>query len=67
MYRQYIYKANDDSYIIRGKVIMTHHLDDKFVLYLNNALAMENAALERLQSRIQQTILEDAKQQYNII
>jgi ferritin-like metal-binding protein YciE len=42
---------------------MTHHLNDKFVLYLNTALAMENAALERLQSRIQQTILEDAKQQ----
>jgi ferritin-like metal-binding protein YciE len=42
---------------------MTHHLNDKFVLYLNTALAMENAALERVQSRIQQTILEDAKQQ----
>ena len=42
---------------------MTHHLNDKFILYLNTALAIENAALERLQSRIQQTILEDAKQQ----
>ncbi len=42
---------------------MTYHLNDKFVLYLNDVLAMENAALERVQSRIQQTILEDAKQQ----
>ena len=42
---------------------MTHHLDDKFVLYLNSALAMENAALERVQRRLQQTILEDVKQQ----
>jgi ferritin-like metal-binding protein YciE len=42
---------------------MTHHLNDKFILYLNTALAMENAAIERLQSRIKRTILEDAKQQ----
>jgi ferritin-like metal-binding protein YciE len=42
---------------------MTHHLNDKFAFYLNIALAAENSALERLQSRIQQTILEDAKQQ----
>lgn len=42
---------------------MTHHLHDKFLLYLNSSLAMENAALERIQRRVQQTILEDAKQQ----
>jgi ferritin-like metal-binding protein YciE len=42
---------------------MTHHLHDKFLLYLNSSLAMENAALERVQRRLQQTILEDAKQQ----
>jgi ferritin-like metal-binding protein YciE len=43
---------------------MTQHLQDKFVLYLNSSLAMENAALERIQRRVQQTILEeDAKQQ----
>ena len=42
---------------------MTRYLNNKFVLYLNDALAMENAALERVQSRIQKTILEDAKQQ----
>jgi ferritin-like metal-binding protein YciE len=42
---------------------MTQHLHDKFVLYLNSSLAMENAALERVQKRVQQTILEDSKQQ----
>ena len=42
---------------------MTHHLHDKFLLYLNSSLAMENAALERVQKRVQQTILEDSKQQ----
>jgi ferritin-like metal-binding protein YciE len=57
-----IYKANDDCYINRRN-IMTHHLNDKFILYLNTALAIENAAIERLQSRIKLTILEDAKQQ----
>src|SRR5215213_11613911 len=45
------------------KIIMTHHLNDKFILYLNTALAIENAAIERLQSRIKLTILEDTKQQ----
>ena len=42
---------------------MTNHLQDKFLLYLNSSLAMENAALERVQRRVQQTILEDARQQ----
>src|ERR671920_1641195 len=42
---------------------MTYHLNDKFILYLNTALAIENAAIERLQSRIKLTIVEDAKQQ----
>jgi ferritin-like metal-binding protein YciE len=42
---------------------MTHHLHDKFLLYLNSSLAMENAALERVQRRVQQTILDDARQQ----
>jgi ferritin-like metal-binding protein YciE len=45
------------------EIIMTHHLNDKFILYLNTALAIENAAIERLQSRIKLTILEDTKQQ----
>jgi len=39
------------------------NLQDKFLLYLNSSLAMENAALERVQRRVQQTILEDARQQ----
>jgi ferritin-like metal-binding protein YciE len=38
-------------------------LNDKLVLYLNNALSMENAATERLQARIKQTTLEDSKAQ----
>jgi ferritin-like metal-binding protein YciE len=42
---------------------MTHHQQDKFLLYLNSSLAMENAALERVQRRVQQTIIEDARQQ----
>ena len=42
---------------------MTHHLHDKFLLYLNSSLAMENAALERVQRRVQNTILEDTRQQ----
>ena len=42
---------------------MTQDLHNKFVLYLNSALAMENAALERVCRRAQQTILEDARQQ----
>jgi ferritin-like metal-binding protein YciE len=35
----------------------------KFALELNTALAMENAGLERLQTRIQETSLPDVKQQ----
>jgi ferritin-like metal-binding protein YciE len=43
---------------------MTNHLQEKFVLYLNSSLAMENAALERVQRRVQQTTLgEDARRQ----
>src|SRR5205823_9250034 len=40
-----------------------HNLSDKFLLYLNSSLAMENAALERVQRRVQQTILDDTRQQ----
>jgi ferritin-like metal-binding protein YciE len=35
----------------------------KFVLEINGALAMENAGLERLQARISETLLPEAKQQ----
>jgi ferritin-like metal-binding protein YciE len=36
---------------------------DKLALYLNDALSIENAAIERLQSRIRQTRLQDSKVQ----
>src|ERR687884_40787 len=42
---------------------MTQDMHNKFILYLNSALAMENAALERVQRRIEQTVLEDVKEQ----
>jgi ferritin-like metal-binding protein YciE len=38
-------------------------VSQKFVLELNAALAMENAGLERLQTRIQETSLPNVKQQ----
>ena len=47
----------------KDRETMSNHLQDKFLLYLNSSLAMENAALERVQRRVQQTILEDARQQ----
>jgi ferritin-like metal-binding protein YciE len=53
----------NDSYMI---FTMTHFQSDKFILYLNSSLAMENAAVERVQRRVQQTILEDAKQQLQL-
>jgi ferritin-like metal-binding protein YciE len=38
-------------------------IQDKLALYLNDALSIENAAIERLQSRIRQTRLQDSKVQ----
>jgi ferritin-like metal-binding protein YciE len=38
-------------------------LEDKLAQYLNEALSFENAAVSRLQSRIKEVQLEDAKQQ----
>ncbi|HYF98670.1 MAG TPA: DUF892 family protein [Candidatus Saccharimonadales bacterium] len=38
-------------------------INEKFILGLNAALAMENAGLERLQTRIQETTLPGVKQQ----
>jgi ferritin-like metal-binding protein YciE len=38
-------------------------ISQKFVLELNTALAMENAGIERLNSRIQETIFPSVKQQ----
>ena len=45
---------------------MTYFQSDKFILYLNSSLAMENAAIERVQRRVQQTILEDVRQQLQL-
>jgi ferritin-like metal-binding protein YciE len=36
-------------------------INDKLILYLNEALSMENAVMERLESRIIQTLLPDVK------
>jgi ferritin-like metal-binding protein YciE len=38
----------------------------KLTLYLNEALAIENAAVQRLQSRIKQTKIKDAKQRLQL-
>jgi ferritin-like metal-binding protein YciE len=38
-------------------------MNEKFVQYLNEALAMENAAVDRIQSRINETPIEETKQQ----
>ena len=38
-------------------------IQDKLALYLNDALSIENAPIERLQSRIRQTRLQDSKVQ----
>ncbi|MGB6527205.1 MAG: DUF892 family protein, partial [Candidatus Nitrosopolaris sp.] len=38
----------------------------KLTLYLNDALAIENAAVQRLQSRIKQTKIENAKQRLQL-
>jgi len=45
---------------------MTHFQSDKFILYLNSSLAMENAAVERVRRRVQQTILEEAREQLQL-
>jgi ferritin-like metal-binding protein YciE len=38
-------------------------INDKLALYLNDALSLENAAIERLQARVRQTRLQDSKVQ----
>src|SRR6476646_6375316 len=40
--------------------------NQKLTLYLNEALAIENAAVQRLQSRIKQTKIENAKQRLQL-
>ena len=41
----------------------TDIINEKFVLMINNTLAMENAAVERLQTRLAEVTLQDSKQQ----
>jgi ferritin-like metal-binding protein YciE len=42
---------------------LTPNANQKVVQYLNDALAMENAAEDRIQSRLQETILDDTRVQ----
>ena len=42
---------------------LTKIMAQKFALELNGALAMENAGIERLQLRVQETSIPEAKQQ----
>ena len=41
---------------------VTENINKRFILELNAALAMENAGIERLQSRISEASLSEAKQ-----
>ena len=47
----------------KGKEIT---LSDKITFYLNEALSMENAAVERLQLRIKKTKIENVKQRLRL-
>ncbi len=46
-----------------SKINVAEIMSQKFALELNAALAMENAGMERLQTRIDETLLSEAKQQ----
>lgn len=46
-----------------SKLNLTQIMTQKFVLELNSALAMENAGIERLQMRIEEVSIPEAKQQ----
>src|SRR6266508_4848326 len=58
-----IRRRNNLSTSRRGKRITSKQ---KLTLYLNEALAIENAAVQRLQSRIKHTKIEDAKQRLQL-
>ncbi len=49
--------------ISMSKINIAEIMSQKFALELNGALAMENAGIERLQERIEETLLPEAKQQ----
>jgi ferritin-like metal-binding protein YciE len=62
-------KANDvkDTIIDISKLpLKISILSQKFVLELNGALAMENAGIERLNTRISETIVPEAKQRMEL-
>ena len=42
---------------------LTPNANQKIVQYLNDALAMENASEERIQSRLEETIVDDTRVQ----
>jgi ferritin-like metal-binding protein YciE len=56
-------RRNNPSTSRRGKQITSKQ---KLTLYLNEALAIENAAVQRLQSRVKHTKIEDAKQRLQL-
>jgi len=56
-------RRNNLSTSRRGKQITSKQ---KLTLYLNEALAIENAAVQRLQSRVKHTKIEDAKQRLQL-
>jgi len=56
-------RRNNPSASRRGKQITSKQ---KLTLYLNEALAIENAAVQRLQSRVKHTKIEDAKQRLQL-
>src|SRR5947209_757040 len=62
-------KANDfkDTIIDISKLpLKISILSQKFILELNGALAMENAGIERLQTRISETIVPEARQRMEL-
>jgi ferritin-like metal-binding protein YciE len=62
----------DPAFIVCYTIIIMTKLDtaemmrQKFILELNGALAMENSGIERLQTRISETIVPEAKQQMQL-
>jgi ferritin-like metal-binding protein YciE len=56
-------RANVRSTSRKGKRLTPNQ---KLTLYLNDALAIENAAVQRLQTRIKQTKIENAKQRLEL-
>ena len=56
-------KSSPKRRIKKSQNLKNIAIQDKLALYLNDALSIENAAIERLQSRIRQTRLQDSKVQ----